>query len=66
MHGALGGCKVIQVANPVVHFELIGPDTALLRQFYTSMFGWNAAPGASVAPAISSTDQYAFIDPEAD
>ena len=26
--------------NPVVHFEILGPDGAELQQFYSEMFGW--------------------------
>lgn len=53
------------MANPVVHFELIGPDPARLRQFYADLFGWNAPPGASVAAAVSEATEYSFISPEA-
>ena len=53
------------MANPVVQFELIGPDPARLREFYLGLFGWNAPPGASVAPAISRPTEYSFITPEA-
>ena len=52
------------MANAVVHFELIGPDPAHLRAFYAALFGWDAQPGAPVAPAISSLGDYSFISPE--
>ena len=26
--------------NPVVHFEILGPDAAALQQFYADAFGW--------------------------
>jgi uncharacterized protein len=29
------------VANPVVHFEIIGPDGPALQQFYRDLFNWN-------------------------
>ena len=29
------------MGNPVVHFEIAGPDGPALRQFYTDLFGWN-------------------------
>lgn len=29
------------MANPVVHFEIIGPDGAALQQFYRDLFNWN-------------------------
>lgn len=52
------------MANPVVHFELIGPDPARLREFYADLFGWNAPAGAPVATAISAPSEYSFISPE--
>jgi predicted enzyme related to lactoylglutathione lyase len=51
------------MGNPVVHFELIGPDPARLRDFYSRLFGWDAPPGAPVADAVSSTSEYSFITP---
>ena len=51
------------MGNPVVHFELIGPDPARLRDFYSRLFGWDAPPGAPVAEAVSSTSEYSFITP---
>jgi predicted enzyme related to lactoylglutathione lyase len=29
------------MGNPVVHFEVMGKDPGKLREFYSSMFGWN-------------------------
>ena len=29
------------MGNPVVHFEIAGPDGPALRQFYRDLFGWN-------------------------
>lgn len=52
------------MANTVVHVELIGPDPARLRAFYSALFGWDAPPGAPVAPAISDEAEYAFLTPE--
>ncbi|HEY5224732.1 MAG TPA: VOC family protein [Microbacteriaceae bacterium] len=52
------------MGNPVVHFELIGPDPARLREFYADLFGWNAPAGAPVATAISGAAEYSFISPE--
>jgi predicted enzyme related to lactoylglutathione lyase len=53
------------MANPVVHFELIGPDPDRLREFYAALFGWDAPSGSPVAPAISAPADYSFINPEA-
>ena len=54
------------MGNPVVHFELIGPDPARLRDFYSQLFGWHAAPGAPVAERISQPTEYSFITPAPD
>ena len=29
------------MGNPVVHFEIAGPDGPALQQFYRDLFGWN-------------------------
>jgi uncharacterized protein len=50
------------MGNPVVHFEVIGPDPAALRSFYAALFGWDSIPGAPVAPGISDERSYAFLD----
>ncbi len=52
------------MANPVVHFEIIGPDPGALRRFYSALFGWDAPAGAPVAPAVSDEAEYSFIQPE--
>ncbi len=51
------------MGNSVVHVELIGPDPARLRVFYSQMFGWDAPPGAPVAERISVHNEYSFITP---
>jgi uncharacterized protein len=28
------------MGQPVVHFEIIGPDPAKLRSYYGELFGW--------------------------
>jgi len=33
------------VSNPVVHFEILGPDGAALQQFYRQLFGWQLHDG---------------------
>ncbi|MCU1413651.1 MAG: glyoxalase/bleomycin resistance protein/dioxygenase [Microbacteriaceae bacterium] len=52
------------MANQVVHVEIIGPDPDVLRRFYRELFGWDAPAGAPVAPAISDTTEYSFIEPK--
>ena len=32
--------EVKQLGNPVVHFEIAGPDGPALQQFYRDLFGW--------------------------
>ena len=44
------------MGNPVVHFELIGPDPARLREFYSRLFGCvrgNLAHDAHCSPLIT-------------
>jgi len=48
--------------QPVVHFEIIGGDPAELRAYYAGLFGWTFQENAPVAPEVSRTDSYAFID----
>jgi predicted enzyme related to lactoylglutathione lyase len=33
------------VAQPVVHFEIIGQDAGLLRSYYGELFGWEFQVG---------------------
>lgn len=50
------------MGNPVVHFEIIGPDPDALRSYYAALFGWEAPAGAPVAPEVSDQDAYSFVD----
>ena len=52
------------MGNPVVHFELIGPDPARLRAFYGALFDWTAPAGAPVAERVSDQAEYSFLDPD--
>ena len=29
------------MGNPVIHFEIAGPDGPVLQQFYSDLFGWD-------------------------
>jgi predicted enzyme related to lactoylglutathione lyase len=49
------------MGRPVVHFEIIGRDPAALRRYYAGLFGWDAAD-APVAPEVSDTQSYGFVD----
>ena len=44
------------MANPVVHFEVMGKDGAQLRTFYGQAFGWHLAPEAG------TNDSYAVVE----
>ncbi len=44
------------MANPVVHFEIIGTDWKKLQQFYSDLFGWNLD--------VNAEFQYAMLAPE--
>lgn len=51
------------MGDPVVHVELIGPDPEVLRAFTRELFGWEAAPGAPVAPRIADEASCSFVVP---
>lgn len=50
------------MADPVVHFEIIGKNADLLRSYYKDLFGWNAATGSAVVPEVSASGNYGFIE----
>ncbi len=50
------------MGNPVVHFEIIGTDPALLRRYYGELFGWEFDTGDASTEAVSAPGQYGFID----
>src|SRR5215213_943029 len=62
------------MANPVVHFEILGRDAKRAQQFYSQLFGWNvdannpmeygmvSADGNGIAGGIASAQG----DPTAD
>jgi predicted enzyme related to lactoylglutathione lyase len=45
------------MGDPVVHFEIGGPDGEALERFYSTLFGWN------VEPVASSGGTYRMVDP---
>jgi predicted enzyme related to lactoylglutathione lyase len=51
------------MAQPVVHFEIIGTDPAGLREYYGALFGWEFDTSNPVAPEVSDPDDYGFVDP---
>jgi predicted enzyme related to lactoylglutathione lyase len=50
------------VANPVVHFEIIGKNPENLRSYFGELFGWQFDSSSPVAAAISEPSDYGFID----
>src|ERR1700732_3168081 len=50
------------MADPVVHFEIIGNDPERLRQYYGALFGWSFATPSPVADTVSDPEQYGFLD----
>ena len=37
------------MSNPIVYFEIAGPDGARLREFYSGVFGWEIDDSATIA-----------------
>jgi hypothetical protein len=50
------------MGQPVVHFEIIGPDAETLRTFYGSLFAWEFDTDVSVAEEVSQAGNYGFVD----
>jgi predicted enzyme related to lactoylglutathione lyase len=50
------------MAQPVVHFEIIGSDPAKLRGYYGRLFGWQFDVG-DAADAVSAPGDYGFVAP---
>jgi predicted enzyme related to lactoylglutathione lyase len=48
--------------NPVVHFEIIGKNPKLLRDYYEKLFGWRTSIDLTVAPEVSDKGSYGFIE----
>jgi predicted enzyme related to lactoylglutathione lyase len=51
------------VAQPVVHFEIIGSDPQALRAYYAQLFGWQYDTVGVVAEQVSDPNDYGFIAP---
>ena len=43
------------MANPVVHFEVVGKDGARLQEFYSSAFGWTIDADNPIGYGLVST-----------
>lgn len=50
------------MANPVVHFEIIGKDPEKLRNYFGELFGWSFDNSSPVAEAVSEPSNYGFVD----
>ena len=49
------------MGQPVVHFEVIGQDPAMLRSYFGDLFGWTFDM-TPVAEEVSEPDNYGFIN----
>jgi predicted enzyme related to lactoylglutathione lyase len=49
------------MADPVVHFEIIGTDPAALRGYYAELFGWQYALGDAATEHVSAAGEYGFV-----
>jgi uncharacterized protein len=50
------------VAQPVVHYEIIGKDPGKLRNYFGELFGWQFDTSSPVAEAVSEPTDYGFVD----
>ena len=50
------------MAQPVVHFEIIGNDPQKLRDYYAGLFGWEFQTPSPVAHEVSEPGSYGFLD----
>jgi hypothetical protein len=50
------------MAQPVVHFEIVGKDPARLREYFSQLFGWAFEEPATVAVEVSAPKNYSFLD----
>jgi predicted enzyme related to lactoylglutathione lyase len=50
------------MAQPVVHFEVIGREPERLRNYYGELFGWQFDTPSPVAREVSDPDSYGFLD----
>jgi uncharacterized protein len=50
------------MAQPVVHFEIIGNDPPKLRNYFGELFGWEFDTSSPVAEAVSEPLNYGFVN----
>ena len=41
--------------NPIVHYEIMGKDSAKTQEFYTGLFGWTIDTGNPVGYGVAMT-----------
>ena len=54
--------KGVPVAQPVVHFEIIGQNPDKLRNYFGELFGWQFDTSSPVSEAVSEPTDYGFVD----
>ena len=50
------------MANPIVHFEIIGTDPVRLQAYYGELFGWAFQLGDTVSTEVSEAGSYGSVD----
>jgi predicted enzyme related to lactoylglutathione lyase len=50
------------MAQPVVHFEIIGKDPERLRTYFGELFGWEFDTPSPVAHEVSQPESYGFLE----
>ena len=50
------------MAQPVVHFEIIGKDPEKLRGYFGDLFSWEFDTSAPVAETVSEPMNYGFVN----
>jgi predicted enzyme related to lactoylglutathione lyase len=51
------------MAQPVVHFEIIGKTPETLRHYYGELFGWQFDTSGPVSAEVSESGNYGFVEP---
>ncbi len=50
------------MAQPVVHFEVVGKNPEQLRNYYGELFGWEFQTGGAVSKQVSEAGNYGFVE----
>ena len=50
------------MAQPVVHFEIVGRDPTRLRDYFSQLFGWSFVVPSPVAENVSAPNEYGFLE----